>query len=681
MKTLFFFTTSLNFGNIFSSESISPESFYINRGFGFDYYENPFNNIKDYIVFFEQYPLIELPISNEIDVHKIVLEFEFEAADLHLEKSTITGVWFCPNTVYITLRNLKRVYFSSKEEKNRVIAKAKSSKALKMLLKYEPCFVTNPPMQQTYYHISESENLQNIDSRTFMKQDRVFNSFKGFIYGLICGKSSQKSPNEVAYAKSLQDIKNGFALLKNNLAHNPYSNYSKQKKINNPSYDTDDYNTISDVLKTLKKNIEESERLFISFIDTIGKVDFVLEYLKKVVFKSFTKEVSADHIEGALQLAKSMRGYEKNLERNARSWFWENNQNNPYILYEVIKYSVQGYRQTSNKEKQDNFDSDVLKALFRLEEYAEGILLQKAKNEPLIDFNLIEFKNSKIWLSKTLNKDGKFESLINMVLQNSKIGKGKINDQQLIPIVEKAGELYQEGVGKKTNLYRYLTKKDITYKEPANTSAIMKNFTAFIFNPNDIEKLQKYIEEKDVPQPQYSFAFFGAFNGFASLSKDFTKPIITNKDFQICLDIYFHNIQEEVRKIKKFPRIESFKRESEMGLTYQEIMANSILPSSPSIQSVQDVDINQDISKINLQELKEELLSKVKREKIIKPTMQEAFEKSLDASLKEIDKRLNELDYNGQLEFTKRRLFLLLNTKYKIRGLGEQRLKKIFADT
>lgn len=681
MKTLFFFTTSLNFGNIFSSESISPESFYINRGFGFDYYENPFNNIKDYIVFFEQYPLIELPISNEIDVHKIVLEFEFEAGDLHLEKSNITGVWFCPNTVYITLGNLKKVYFSSKEEKNRVIAKAKSSKALKMLLKYEPCFVTNPPVQQTYYHISESENLQNIDSQTSIKQDRLFNSFKGFIYGLICGKSSQKSPNEVAYTKSLQDIKNGFALLKNNLAHKPYSNYSKQKKINSPSYDTDDYNTISDVLKNLKKNIDESERLFTSFIDTIGKVDFVLEYLKKVVFKSFTKEVSADHIEGALQLAKSMRGYEKNLERNARSWFWENNQNNPYILYDVIKYSVQGYRQTSNKEKQDDFDGDILKALFRLEEYAEGILLQKAKNEPLIDFNLIEFKNSKIWLSKTLNIDGKFESLINMVLQNSKVGKGKISDQQLIPIVEKAGELYQEGVGKKTNLYRYLTKKDITYKEPANTSAIMKNFTAFIFNPNDIEKLQKYIEEKDVPQPQYSFAFFGAFNGFASLSKDFTKPIITNKDFQIYLDIYFHNIQEEVRKIKKFPRTESFKRESETGLTYQEIMANSILPSSPSSQSVQDIDINQDIPKINLQELKEELLSKIKREKIIKPPMQEAFEKSLDASLKEIDKRLNELHYNRQLEFTKRRLFLLLNTKYKIKGLGEQRLKKIFADT
>jgi hypothetical protein len=677
MKTLYFFTTSLNFGNIFSSESISPENFYAKRGYGFDYYENPFHNIKDYIVFFEHYPLIELSTSNEIDIYKIVLEFD--ASDLQIEKSDLGGVWFCPSTVYITLRNLKRVYFSSNDEKARVVAKAESSKALKTLLKYEPCFATNSPSQKTSYDVSKSVFFKKFDLEVFIEQDRVFNGFKGFIYGLICSKLNQKNPNEIAYSKSLQEIKNGFALLKNSLAHNSFSNYSKEKSFNKPAYNTHDYNSTSEVLKNLKKSIDDSERLFISFIDTIGKIDFVLEYLKKVVFKSFTKEVSADHIEGALQLAKSMRGFEKNLEREARNWFWENNQNNPYILYEVMRYSIQVYRETLNKEKQGDLDSDILKALFRLEKNAEGVLLQKSKSEPIIDFNLIEFQNLEVKLPETLNEDDKFEQLVNIVLQNSKRGKGKINDQQLIPLVEKAGELYQTGVGKKTNLYRYLTKQVIVYTEPTNTTTVMKNFTAFVFNPNDIEKLQKYVEEKAIPEPQYAFAFFGAFNGFASLSKDFTKPIIGNQDFQFGLDEYFKKIQNNINQIKVFFRSETISMNSEMGLSYQEIMNNSISPII-STQTAEEADINQDITKIDLKELSEVLLSKGKREKIIKPTLQEKFGANLNNSLKEIDKILNGLPYKGQLEFTKSRLFVLLTTKYKIKGLGEQSLRKLLAD-
>ena len=577
------------------------------------------------------------------------------------------------------MKSLKKVYFSSKDEKNRVVAKAESSKALKMLLKYEPCFVTNTPQFQTVYDLSKIDFLKKFDLADFIEQDRVFNTFKGFIYGLICSKSNQKNPNEILYAKSLQEIKNVFALLKNSLAHNSFSNYSKEKSSNKPSYNTYDYNSTSEVLKNLKKSIEESERLFISFIDTIGKVDFVLEYSKEILYKRHKREINQDNIDDFLLGVKYIRGGEKTFERDARNWFWENNQNNPYILYEVIRYSIQFYRETSNKEKQDDLDSDILKALFRLEKYAECVLIQKAKSDAIIDFNLIEFQNLEVRLSETLNKDGKFEQLVNIVLQNSKRGKGKINDHQLIPIVEKAGELYQAGVGKKTNLYRYLTKQDVVYTEPTSTATLMKNFTAFVFNPNDIDKLQRYIEEKGIPEPQYAFAFFGAFNGFASLSKDFTKPLISNQDFQMGLDEYFQKAQNNINQFKVFFRRENINTLAEVGLSYQEIMDNPN-PSIISTQTVEEADINQVIMKIDLKELREELLSKSKRKKIIKPTMQEAFRENLDNSLKEIDKKLNGVPYKGQLEFTKRRLFILLTSNYKIKGLGEQTLKKLFTN-
>ena len=49
MKTYYIPTSSLNFNNIFSSESISPKGFYYRRNFGYSRWtsipENPFNGV------------------------------------------------------------------------------------------------------------------------------------------------------------------------------------------------------------------------------------------------------------------------------------------------------------------------------------------------------------------------------------------------------------------------------------------------------------------------------------------------------------------------------------------------------------------------------------------------------------------------------------------------------------
>jgi hypothetical protein len=205
----------------------------------------------------------------------------------------------------------------------------------------------------------------------------------------------------------------------------------------------------------------------------------------------------------------------------------------------------------------------------------------------------------------------------------------------------------------------------------------MKNFTAFVFKPNDIEKLQKYIEEKAIPEPQYAYAFFGAFNGFASMSKDFTKSLVSNKIVQIELDRYFHNIQNSINQIIVFFRAETDNMFAEEGLSYQEIMDNSD-PIIFSTEIAEETEINQDTTKIDLQELKYEILLKVKREKIVSSTVQDEFEEKLNNSMMEINKILAGLPYKGQLEFSKKRLLLLFTTKYKVKGLGEQKLKKLF---
>ena len=65
MKRFYIPTSSLNFNNILSSESISPKAFYTARSFGYGRWvsvpENPFENS---IVIYDQLCLFNRPVSD-----------------------------------------------------------------------------------------------------------------------------------------------------------------------------------------------------------------------------------------------------------------------------------------------------------------------------------------------------------------------------------------------------------------------------------------------------------------------------------------------------------------------------------------------------------------------------------------------------------------------------------------
>jgi hypothetical protein len=68
----------------------------------------------------------------------------------------------------------------------------------------------------------------------------------------------------------------------------------------------------------------------------------------------------------------------------------------------------------------------------------------------------------------------------------------------------------------------------------------MKNFVAFVFNPDSIEKLEAFIEAKEIEEKWMAHSFWCAFNGFANTSRNFVKPIFDtdNVPVQNYLDNY-----------------------------------------------------------------------------------------------------------------------------------------------
>jgi hypothetical protein len=55
---------------------------------------------------------------------------------------------------------------------------------------------------------------------------------------------------------------------------------------------------------------------------------------------------------------------------------------------------------------------------------------------------------------------------------------------------------------------------------------VMKNFVAFTFNPDSLEKLENYVYSKNIEESWIAFSFWCSYNGFANISRNFTKPVL-----------------------------------------------------------------------------------------------------------------------------------------------------------
>ena len=95
-----------------------------------------------------------------------------------------------------------------------------------------------------------------------------------------------------------------------------------------------------------------------------------------------------------------------------------------------------------------------------------------------------------------------------------------------------------------------------------------------------------------------------------------------------------------------------------------------------NFKTTEQVIENQEIQKIDLQELKEEILLKSKQEKLFK----EGLETSLDKSLIEINKLIDRMrvPFDKQKQFVKSRLMILLmDKKYKLPNFAEKSIQKL----
>ena len=210
MKKYYIPTTSLNFNNILSSESVSPHSFFERRGFGYPRWFNiPENPLENSIVLYENFGCFDLPVT-DVESHPMIIEVCLPDDEIETLLQLDNHIFLCDHTIYLDPKSSRFLFFD--EEYLRItLSLSDASLETKMVKLYERRIQTVGKPEYCYPPISTGERQElNLSAIEF---DKSLNKMKGLLYGFYIGSLLSSSREMVVQLKTYLSIKNVFAAI------------------------------------------------------------------------------------------------------------------------------------------------------------------------------------------------------------------------------------------------------------------------------------------------------------------------------------------------------------------------------------------------------------------------------------------------------------------------------------
>ena len=195
-------TSSRNFNCLFSEESISPKSFYGERGFGYSKWhsipENPYENL---IVLYNELRYFERP-NEGFDDYPLVIEVCLDDKEVEeLFRKDKSGAYLYDGTLYFNPKTAGFVFFSE-QHKNIVLSKAEGSLETKLVRIYNRKIrVERVGGNYVAPQVPDAE----LNRDELAKSVRI-NKVKGFIYGYHIGNLLSVSKEQGFRVKTTQAL-------------------------------------------------------------------------------------------------------------------------------------------------------------------------------------------------------------------------------------------------------------------------------------------------------------------------------------------------------------------------------------------------------------------------------------------------------------------------------------------
>jgi len=536
MEKLYLPTSSLNFNNIFSSETISPKSFYGRRNFGYKRFEavepNPFQNS---LLLYSKYPKFEIE-DYEKDNYPMVFEIP---KSLVLDRITndVTidgiGIYQLASSVYLNPFEVK-VFFASKRHYQTTLIKSQQSLETKLVAIYKPCFLVEDNSTENFVwsktYIDKIEDVDESENINHIEFDKKVNRIKGFAYCYLIGANS-KLPSEIVELKRLiKEIRNITSGLVN-----IYQNNSTNSK--KGYYPNEIKGDINGRLQELNDKISRYAKLY-EIVDPQKQkdLDFEIEILKKF-------DISDKEIEKVLIFLKSYKS-------------------GRYSLYEHFQWAIQNLNHNLElRSYTNNIEqlSLVVNGLFNYDNNSQQNLkiqdIEKVLNN--IQTSLLKLENEYHNKNKKMNIDEAFV-ILNLRLTNlideylkgeTNIYQGLINTLIDIPIdsVEHfksskadialiCGKVLKEYVAdwensKERTFINSLLDNIESYQPfdlKSHSSKVLQSFAAFIIKGEEPEKLIDFLISNSIEDFRLSLGLWGSTFGFASIPRTLTENFISS---------------------------------------------------------------------------------------------------------------------------------------------------------
>lgn len=480
MKKYYIPTSTLNFNNILSSESISPQAFYDNRGFGYSRWatipENPFSNA---IVLYDSLCYFERPKS-DIEDHSLLIEVLIDETQL---KQT-DGLWYCDHTIYLTPTTTRFLLYAE-TDKTITLSMSESSLETKLIRLYARHIHTIPKPAKCYKPIKSSEPCA-VNEREIEKDIRI-NKMKGMLYGYYIGSLLSSDSESVKYLNVLKEIHNIFAAI--------LSSFEK------------------------KPTVYQSERL-----------DVLFDYLN---------ELNSDY----LRLYEIINSSELDAKNKAKTvWSWIISRKD-YLQNEDKSFWLSCLQNVSEIDERENSAISWIKRKIeetKKQIQTNRQYLSPTDGElVVIDNKVTVLKNSNLnndkeirlcisWLNETLsdkNTNGKISTY------KEELAKG---------LTLKAKEVYQElWEGSQTRTYLNDLRRHLVGEEFNHVwdNGLLSSIASVLIAGDDWEKLLAFMQNKEMTDYKLAFSFYGTLNGFANLTRDFS-DVLFEREKKYVWDVY-----------------------------------------------------------------------------------------------------------------------------------------------
>lgn len=475
MKKLYIPTSTCNFNNILSSESISPKAFYARRGFGYSRWTNIPENDNDNVILLYEEPFAFSRPKSDTEDHPMLVEIE---TDEEFPKTKVQGVRYSDHTIYLVRRCTHFVFFNEQDMRTTLSMSETSAETKLVDLYKQRIYIRNFQRRTQQPNIKVGTGLNEVA----IEKDIRINKMKGLLYGYYIG-AYLSTPKEITERyKRLTELKNIFGAVVSSEGRQPTGVQQKRMK---------------EILFEIKKENPAITALTQYCSDNMNEIlDFEFQLIQSGW--SYTNYFDADEIIRELSTEEEtkeafswLRNEEKKLAKD------EQNNRKPLSVNAkelIVKDDALSYISTALLQNED--EKKLVKA------WVNDIFILPKYNKNIASFKS-DLATEITRKAREIFGDAKWENSDMKIWLN--------------------------------NMRRYINGDDgkIEWGNP-----LVASITSVLLKGDDIDNLLAFMRSKSVSDYRIAFAFYGMLHGFANLTRDFTDNLYTYKDNNYISEVY-----------------------------------------------------------------------------------------------------------------------------------------------